>query len=852
MASTIQVNLLRLKHRFLFITSLLIVFSQITSCDAVKRVPDNEYLLTDNDVFINGKKDNTESINNLLFQRPNRKILGIPLRLYIYNLARPNIDSIIQAKIYDDEDKVAWKTAVLSQKQFEKDIANRRNFNAWLKNTGEPPVIVDEEKIKKSIDRLQNYHINNGWFDVETTFDIERTDSERATIQYNVETGRPFILDTISTKIASPLVELLYEATQKGSHLNKGEQYRTQNFEQERDRISTELRNKGLFHFSQDYVAFEVDTIGTNKNVNVEVQIQNRAIRTLDSTIRKPFKIFKVERVNIVTDDIFTNRGQPLQDSVTYKNYHLYSYGKMRYRPKALTDAVFIAPNTIFRDIDRTRSYRYLSELRTFKYPEIKYIEESDTTLTANVYLTPLKKFSLGFSAEASRSNIQKIGLALNPSLSIRNVFKGAETLQFSLITAIGSSVNRDTKLDPFFDINEFGADLKLRIPRLFTPFNTDKIIPKYMSPSTGIGFAATSQTNIGLDKQTLTGYVKYNWSPSTTITNNLDLFNVQYVRNLNVENYFNVYENSYNLLNQIARDVSYIASDENLLRPLEADEFIDYVLATPPPNEISQSQFTTINSISERKDRLTENNLILSTSYGLTRDVRSNLFDEDFSIFRFRLELAGNLLSNTAKLFGLEKDVNNRYRLFNVAFSQYAKTEFDYIKHWDLGKKNILAMRSYFGIAIPYGNSDNIPFSKSFFAGGANDNRAWTAYSLGPGSSATANEFNEANMKLALGVEQRFNIFEDLNGAVFMDAGNIWNVLDNVEDDRATFNGFNSLKDIAIGSGFGLRYDFSFFVFRFDVGFKTYDPSYQEQNRWFNDFNFGNAVYNIGINYPF
>lgn len=841
-----------LKHRFLYIFISVLIFSQITACDAVKRVPDNEYLLTDNEVYINDKKDKSETINNLLYQRPNRTILGIPLRLYIYNAARPNIDSILQAKIYEDEDKMEWKTAVLSRKQLEKDIATRKGFNSWLKNTGEAPVIVDEDKIKKSIRRLQNYHINNGWFDVETTFDIERPAEKRATVQYNVNTGKAFVIDSITKKIASPLVELLYESTEKASLIKKGEQYRTYNFEQERDRISTELRNKGLYHFSQDYVSFEMDTIGTNKKVNVGVQIQNRAIRTIDSTYRKPFKIFKVDRVNIITDDVFANRGRDFKDSTTYNNYHLYSYEKMRYRPKALTDAVFIAPNSLFRDIDRTRSYRYLSELRTFKYPEIKYIEETDSTLTANVYLTPLKKFSLGFSTEISQSNIQSVGLALNPSLLIRNIFKGAETLEISAIGSIGSSKDKNDPDDPFFDINELGVDLKLRIPRLFTPFNTDKIIPKYMSPSTRIGLSTTSQTNIGLDRQTFTGSIKYNWSPSNTITNSLDLFNAQYVRNLNVKNYFNVYETSFNSLNQIAKNVNYIPGDADLIIPDQADEFIDYALATPRPNAISDAQFRTINSINERKERLTENNLILSTSFGLTRDVRTNLFDEDFSIFRFRLELAGNLLSNASKLFGLEKDTDGRYRLFNVAFSQYAKTEFDYIKHFDLGKKNILAMRSYFGIAIPYGNSDNIPFSKSFFAGGANDNRAWTAYSLGPGSSETTNEFNEANLKLALGIEQRFNLFEDLNGAIFIDAGNIWNVLDNVEDDRATFTSFKSLKDIAIGSGFGLRYDFSFFVFRFDVGFKTYDPSYQDENRWFNDFNFGNAVYNIGINYPF
>ncbi len=403
------------------------------------------------------------------------------------------------------------------------------------------------------------------------------------------------------------------------------------------------------------------------------------------------------------------------------------------------------------------------------------------------------------------------------------------------------------------FNINEFGADLKLTIPRLFSPFYTENIIPKYMSPSTRIGLATTSQKNIGLDKRTFSGNFSYNWYPNTKVTNRLDLFNVQYVRNLNTDNYFSVYDNSFSSLNQIARDVNFISStDDDLSIPNGANQFIDYALGSPTPNEISSIQLQTVNSIDERKNRLTEDNLILSSSFSFTKDKRTNLFDNDFSIFRFKLELAGNLLASTSKLLGLKKDIDDRYQLLDVAYSQYVKTEFDYIKHWNIGKKNVLATRAFFGIAIPYGNSNSIPFAKSFFGGGPNDNRAWSAYNLGPGSSETTNEFNEANLKLALSAEQRFNLFGDLNGAIFVDAGNIWNVLDNVEDDRATFSGLDSLKDIAVGSGFGLRYDFSFFVFRFDIGFKTYDPSYRDENRWFNDYNFANAVYNIGINYPF
>lgn len=121
------------------------------------------------------------------------------------------------------------------------------------------------------------------------------------------------------------------------------------------------------------------------------------------------------------------------------------------------------------------------------------------------------------------------------------------------------------------------------------------------------------------------------------------------------------------------------------------------------------------------------------------------------------------------------------------------------------------LRLEVFIGIAIPYGNSTNIPFAKSFFAGGPNDIRAWTAYNLGPGSSQTTDEFNEANFKITLSAEQRFNLVGRFNGAVFVDAGNIWNALDDVEDDRATFDSLQSLEDIAIGSGFGIRYDFSF-----------------------------------------
>ena len=841
-----------MKKQLSKILFLVLLAIGLYSCDTVKRVAEDEHLLSKTSVIVNDKKDNTEIINSLLYQKPNRKIAGIPLRLHIYNTARPNRDSLFETWLNKRQKRRARLERRYSIKQVNKLKQSVLGFNNWLKSTGEAPTIVNEDETKRSVKRLKDYYINNGWFNVEADFDIKKNDNKRAEVKYNVETKHPFLIDSISDILKSPVIDSLYQNIKKSAIIKTGEQYRTSNFEEERDRISTSLRNSGLYHFNQDYITFEMDTIGTHKKVNVGINIQDRAIRTPDSIRREPFEIYKIKDVNIITDYTFDNRNKPFQDSISYGSYKLYSYDKIRYRPKALTDAIFITPGEVFKDIDRTRTYRYINELRTFKYPNIEYIENPDNTLTDTIRLTPLKKFSLSFNADVSQSDIQTVGFSLNPSLKIRNVFKGAETLEISGIASIGASDDLKEEGDPFFDIIEFGVDVKLTIPRLFSPFYTENIIPKYMSPSTRIGLATTSQKNIGLDKRTFSGNFSYNWLPNPQVTNRLDLFNVQYVRNLNPDNYFGVYNNSFSSLNKIAQEVGYIGSDSDLTIPDGANTFIDYVLNQTTPSEISSSQLETINGIDERQNRLTENNLILSSSFNFTKDRRTNLFDHDFSIFRFKLELAGNLLAGTSKLLGLKKDNDGRYEFLNVAYSQYVKTEYDYIKHWDLGKKNVLATRAFFGIAIPYGNSKSIPFAKSFFGGGPNDNRAWSAYNLGPGSSETTNEFSEANLKLAFSAEQRFNIFGNLNGALFIDAGNIWNVLDNVEDDRATFSGFDSLKDIAVGSGFGLRYDFSFFVFRFDIGFKTYDPSYRDNNRWFNDYNFTNAVYNIGINYPF
>ena len=847
------------------IFSAILVFL-LVSCNVVKRVKKDDYLLTENKIIVDGEENKISRVNNIPLQKPNRGIDGFisfPLNLHVYNLARPNRDSIFETWL-DKGNRRERLTKRLSKKQLVKLKKSAIGFNNWLKRIGEPPVILNEDKVEKTKNRLRFYYFKRGWLYNDVDYEITRDSNQRAKVKYTVTKNMPSFLDTLSATIRTPSVDSIYQANKNKSFLKEGKQYEEDDLTKERSRINTLMRNSGFYFFGQDYVRFDIDTFKSRNTYNAELFIDNRTIRYGDSTSTKPFKRYKIKDINIFTDASNENRieGKNIKDSITYKDYNLYSYGDMRFRPKALTDAIFLHRGDYYRDIDRTQTSRYLNQLQMFKYPGVDFVpNEIDSTLTANIYLSPRKKYELGFAFDVSQSNIQTIGFAFSSGLKIRNVFRGAETLDFSILGSIGSSKNASNPSDAFFDINEFGGSVSLTIPRLFFPFNTDKIIPKTMSPSTKINIAATSQQNIGLDRQTLSSIFAYNWFPSDRTTNNLELFNIQYVRNLNTSNYFGVYTNTFNRLNDIARDINYIDADEVLQNPAPTDNrfgpantFINDVLSGSTSLNSNDDAFIDVSNIRERQNRLTEDNLIVSSNFNYTIDTRQDLTDNNYSRFKYHVELAGNLMSGLSSISGSRKNNDGRYEILNVPFSQYFKTEFDYVKYFGTeNSKNVLAFRSYLGVAIPFGNSSNIPFVESFFAGGPNDNRAWTAYELGPGSSRNSNEFNEANLKLHFSIEQRFKLFGDIDGALFIDAGNIWNAFGNVDDDpESTFTDFKSLRDIAVGSGFGLRYDFRFFVLRGDIGFKTYEPSLALDNRWFTNYNFTNATYNIGINYPF
>ncbi|MEM9000764.1 MAG: BamA/TamA family outer membrane protein [Bacteroidota bacterium] len=848
---------------------LLLFFVTITGCNTLKKVGENELLLTKNNIFADGKKIKSEEIKGLIVQRPNSNLLGYPFRLNLYNLAKENPDSSFQNWLYRKEKREKRLTNLLSKKQVNRlsESFLVKGSSELLKRIGEPPAIIDTLSTQKSIDLLKAYYNSKGYFNSSGSYRIvERKRKKRAEINYEIALEKPFIIDSLALNISSPNLDSIYNTSAKASFVKKGDRFDLANFTLERNRLTDIFRNSGVYNFQESAINFDIlrDTtkIADDQLLDVQLNIKKATAANDTTTNVNIYKVYKFKKINIYADYIFNQDVNELQ-SIEHENYTIYFKEKLNYRPKALTDAIFMEKDSIYRELDKIRTYRQITNLNTFKYPNIEFIPDStNTQLISNIYLAPRPKFSLNLDFDVTHSNIQQIGTAFSTSVITRNVFGGAETLNVSVRGSIG--LLSDASLSDETFTSELGGDINLIFPRIWFPLNTEKIIPYYMLPQSRLSAGTNFQRNIGLDRQSLNTTLSYNWSPSNTLKNTVELLNIEFVRNVNPDNFFNVYQNTYDRLDEIAdefqddpefSELYEETNDSNdplqLAIPDGTTAFIDAVEdGTIVPADPQDTR--DVSSIEERRQRLTENNLIFASNYTFTKNSKQGINDNDFYQFRVKLESAGNLLAGIANIVPYNENDDNQLLVFGVPFSQYAKTEFDFIRHWSISSSRVLAFRSFFGLAIPYGNSENIPFVRSYFAGGSNDNRAWNAYELGPGKTNNINEFNEANLKLAFNLEYRFPIVGDVKGALFADAGNIWNVFDNENNEDAKFNDMGSLADIAIGTGFGLRYDFTYFVFRLDTGFKTYNPAEEPSDRWFRDYNFRNAVFNIGINYPF
>jgi len=837
-------------------------------CNTLKKVGDDELLLTKNRFYIDSVKTKSNELKGLISQKPNSSVLGYPLRLNLYNLAKENPDSSFQDWLHRKEKREKRLTALLSKKQVSRlqESFVVKGASEFLKRVGEPPVTIDTALTRKSVERLEAYYNTKGYFNNEGSYEIvESKKRKRAEVEYKIDLNQPYILDSIQKNISSPELDSIYDLASRHSLVKEGEQFDLQNFTLERERLTSLFRNSGIYNFQESSINYDIlrDTTRLADDRLMEVKLNIKKFRSAtDSTdINSIYRIARHKKINIYPDYNISGDLDSLK-RLEYGDYTILYWDKLRYRPKALTNAIFFEKDSVYRDLDRIRTYRQITNLNTFKYPNMEFIADSTQTgLVTNIYLAPRPKYSLNMNFDITHSNIQQVGTAFSTSVITRNVFGGAETLNISARGAIGLLSDASLSQEDF--TSELGGDINITFPRIWLPFGTEGIIPHYMLPQSRLLMGTNFQRNIGLDKQSLNTVLSYNWVPNDRLRNNLELLNVEFVRNVNNDNFYNVYRNTFSNLDDIADDFQHLpqyaeffesvqgqADTLRLSIPQGANSFVQGALDGSIP--MGPDQLDEIGSIEERRRRLTDNNLIFATNFTHSKNSKSDFTDLDFYQYRIKFESAGNMLSLISNLVPYNKNDNGQLLVFGVPFSQYLKADLDYIRHWKVGDSQVIAFRTFLGLAVPYGNSDNIPFVRSYFAGGSNDNRAWNAYELGPGKTRNINDFNEANFKLALNVEYRFPIAGDVKGALFADAGNIWNVLDNEPNPDAIFQGFSSLGDIAVGTGLGLRYDFTFFVFRLDLGFKTYDPAKQGANRWFHQYNLRNSVLNIGINYPF
>lgn len=837
---TNQFNIfLKVTHSFFLFSLLLSIL--FTACNTTKYVKENEYLLQKNTIRIDDKKTSDYTITDYLIQRPNNKPLGIPLGLYIYNLGDLNYDSIHEKKIEAFQNRNNFWDHLLSKKQTLKSINRRKNINHWFLTKGEAPVIVDPKKTANTAENLRINFFNSGYFDATVKTEMI-TDLKKADISYLVTKKDPYFIGDIQYHIASNQVDSIVQQNTDQVFIKKGEQYNQENFKKTVSALTQVLRNNGFYHFTESLISFRnIDTLAQDHITPVDIHIDNRKVKKGNRLEEIPTNVQTINKISVFTDYSYENRNNIYDTKKDHNDISFYAHEKLKYRVKTLANSIFIAPNQIYNDEAVESTRKHLKSLNNFRVVKINQKELPNNELATTIILTPLKKYGVGINSEIIHSNIKQVGLSGGFNFINRNLFRGAEIFKLSLQ---GSIFDTATKVsgsnNDNFDAYELGVDVSLEFPKFIFPL-MGNLIPRTMTPRTKITIGTSFQKNIGLDKQKVTGIIDYTWKSSLKNKHMVELLNAQYIQNLNINSYFDIYSSEYNQIKTIQESEfpSYNLTTTN------APNFLQSI-----PNSFENSnptEFKTLKNIEKRRGIITSNNIIPAASYAFEHNSKKGLSDTRYNYFKAKISSAGNLNN-----FIFE--TQNDQKVFqNIPISQFVKLDVDFRKFWSTSNNQSLAFRTFVGVALPTGKNQDIPFISSYFAGGSNDIRAWKTYELGPGSSNTGLEFNIGNFKILSSLEYRFKIFNSIHGALFMDAGNIWNLpnASSTASEEELFSGFDSLEDIAIGTGTGIRYDFNFLVLRLDLAFKTYEP-YLTENKWFSNYTLNNSVLNIGINYPF
>lgn len=664
-----------------------------------------------------------------------------------------------------------------------------------VKPLGTPPPILDSTLVEISRNQIEKYLMSKGYFNARVKSGIEVKD-KRAAVFFKANPGLPFSVNKVEYDIPDQKIKDLYLSGKNTfSHLKEGKRYDDDSLAYERDQIYQVMKQNGYFDFSRPYIKFSVDSNLNNSKANVKLIIDNPA--------DKPRHVqYDIGETNI----LIAPNADGFPDSMElnkriYKGVRYTDLSK-KFRRNPISRYNFLQEAERYDIRNENLTYDRMYELSVFKNVKIEYNRPKDSSLVVNpvIQLIPQKIMSNRIEGEIP-FNAGTVGFTLSNTYTNNNLFRGAEKFEFQVKGGLQSRLGGGNSL--FKDIyqRDFSVSTTLTVPRLMLPFINARPGRRGGMPHTifSASYVYGLQTNAFKRKVILTSFA-YEFRESKSKFHTVTPLNFEYrfgnlLLDSNSADSTAVYNNLYNLLLLARKSVTF------------------------------------------------------GIKYTYSLNAEKLLTNSSFIYFRGDIDLAGNLMQGVSRLFKTKTDSTGARTIFGVAFNQYVRPEFDVRWYKSLGGDKQFVARINAGIAYAYGNSDIAPFEKQFYAGGSSGVRAWQARTLGPGNYNRGVSIpDETERKLFYGLDQigelhietnfeyRYKLLNKffgakLKGAVFLDAGNIWNVSNGTSETRFDFKKLGN--QIALGAGTGFRYDVQYFVFRFDIGLKLKDPQFEGSDQW-------------------
>lgn len=702
-------------------------------------------------------------------------------------------------------------------------------WNNIFKKSGEQPVVLDLSQVDESKEQIRKYLDNIGYFGSEVNDFIHYKKKKAKRVTYKVKLATPYRIRQINYSIKDDSIIKLVDDYFSSNLLRPSFILNSNTLDKERTRLTQILNNNGYFGFTKDYIYYEVDSALNNKQADVSLIIKNISIPSDNPTqpdIEENHKIYFINDVfiqpnfrpfqsdTIIYDTIvktLARRGDPILN-----RYNIVYKPPLKIKPKVITRSMFVENDNKFNATDAKQSYKKLNELTIFKYVNINFSEAKDLPkakegnknyLDCIVQVTRNPVHSYSIEAQGTNSG-GDLGIGGYLVYQNKNLFRGGEVFYLRVKGAMeaqeGGATPEEVKDRKFLFFNTFeaGIEANLYIPKFLAPINQD-VFSRYFRPKTNINLGYNWQDRLEYERIITNISFGYDWSE--TQFRRHQLFPI----------------------------------DLNVVKVTTTPEF-DSILAGE--SERFRNQYT--------------DHLILGIRYSYIFNNQEINRVKDFTYLRWNIETSGNFLDLIVNITGAPENAEGFQTAFGIRYSQYVKSDVDIRHYFVFEKKHTIAIRTAFGLAIPYGNSIDIPFEKGFYGGGANGMRAWTLRYLGPGAYPNLNPNIErvGDVKIEANIEYRFPIFKVFKGAFFYDIGNIWLLSDNETFPGGKFEFKNFISELAMDVGIGLRLDFKYFIFRVDVAQRMMDPAREKGDRWVigDHNNWFNPVYNLGIGYPF